>query len=186
MAHLWIRDEAHRWLLLLLEGDFYALSAGASCPARRLERAHAGGNEPLLGRYRHNGDPESWVLQTGGASAVRVNGSPLHMGLRVLQDRDEIALGHSMRLFFSTEREAKIEPFPGAEHPVYCARCKHEIIKGTPAVRCPRCDSWTEEITEPSEAHPNGRRCWSVIETCPMCDYPTTASGFQWTPEELG
>ena len=178
MAHLWIPDAVTRWALLPLEGRYFALSQRAQCPVRRLAGAHAEEGEVLLGKYQRVGDPESWVIKTQREASVSINGRPVYLGLRVLRDRDEIVLGGNVRLFFSTETELHVEPFPGAEHAVFCARCKQEITKGTPAVQCPGCGTWCEQTEE--------KPCWTYGPTCPMCDQPTALdSGFRWTPEEL-
>ena len=42
---------------------------------------------------------------------MRVNGLPLALGIRALNDRDEIVAGVH-RMFFSTEELARVMPFP--------------------------------------------------------------------------
>ena len=85
--------------------------------------------------------------------------------MRVLRDRDEILLpgiprndgeqadvadAEPQRLFFSTERLAVVEPFPGGAKAVFCSRCKQVIDSGHRAVRCPsgRCGLWHHESAE--------------------------------------
>jgi len=115
---------------------------------------------------------------------VYVNGSPLVAGIRLLRDRDEIRMGNVQRLFFSTERLACTEPFPGSEKPVVCPRCKQEIKKAQPSVRCPnpKCGAWHHESAE--EELP----CWTYAAQCGnvTCDQQTQlGSGYRWTPEDL-
>jgi hypothetical protein len=178
MAHLWIPDNKGDWSVLLLDQNYYLLSADATCPARLLPAPHAREDDILLGRYKKNGSGESWVVKCSRRARVTVNSRPIYMGVKVLSDRDEILLGDALRIFFSTERQARVEPFPGAAEPVFCPRCKREILKGALAVRCPGCDSWSHQTDE--------FKCWTYTPTCPVCDYPSALdAGFRWTPEEL-
>ena len=74
----------------------------------------------------------SWVL-IAPPFAMRVNGQPLALGIRVLRDKDEIIeREENAPLFFSTERLAAVEPFSG-DAPVVCARCRNEIAPGADA-----------------------------------------------------
>jgi hypothetical protein len=157
MAHLWTRESsAGEWSPVALIGDALDVS-----PGMLLRRASV--------------EPEVWVLVS--SSAVHVNGARLSAGIRILCDRDELRAG-GHRSFFSTESLAKIVPFPGADRPVFCARCKLEIAAGTPAVRCPRCTVWHHQ----TEQLP----CWTYSPQCAICDQPSALdAGFVWSPEEL-
>jgi len=116
-----------------------------------------------------------WILI--GPPTVRVNGSALDAGIRVLRDRDELRTGGS-RTFFSTESLPVIVPFPDSERPTFCPRCKLVIAAGTPAVCCPQFNVWHHQ----SDEFP----CWTYAERCALCDQPTALDGdFRWTPEEL-
>jgi hypothetical protein len=131
----------------------------------------------VMRRARPQG--EVWLLLTTQDHAVWVNGSPLSTRLRVLRDRDEVRLRDGRRLFFSTERLAQIEAFPGAEDTIYCVRCRQALAPHSPAIQqCPACGVWhhqTEELL-----------CWTYAERCAMCDQQTRLdAGFRWTPEEL-
>jgi hypothetical protein len=120
-------------------------------------------------------DGEAWIIL--GSAAVRVNGEPLDVGIRVLRDRDELRAG-DRRAFFSTESLAKIVPFPGGERPTFCPRSRLEITPGSPAVACPQCKVWHHQ----SEELP----CWTYSERCATCDQSTALdAGFRWTPECL-
>ena len=58
-----------------------------------------------------------WVLLTRGTESCRVNGEPVFpAGIRALQDRDEILIGAGARIFYSTEQQATISPFPVSNH----------------------------------------------------------------------
>jgi len=129
---------------------------------------------------------EEWVLMAGNGAGVRVNGEPVWLGLCVLRDRDEITLpgaepDGTHRCFFSTERLARVEPFPGAPAgPVYCARCKLPINRGDLAVQCsnPECGAWHHQ----SDEFP----CWTYHTKCALCNQATELdAGYRWTPEEL-
>ena len=130
-------------------------------------------------RIARRGAPDADVWFVLGPPAVRVNGAPLDLGIRVLADRDELRVG-SARAFFSTETLAAIEAFPGSERPTLCPRCKLEIVAGTPAVRCTKCRVWHHESVA------DGLECWSYAATCAAdCDQPTALdTGLRWSPEE--
>ena len=116
---------------------------------------------------------DAWVLLAGRSARIRINGEPLSLGCRVLQDRDELVSGRE-RSYYSTERLLRAEPFPDAEAAVFCARCKLRITPGTLAVRC-QCGTWCHEMED--------RRCWSYAATCPLCPQPTDAdAGYNWEP----
>jgi hypothetical protein len=123
-------------------------------------------------------DNDRWLLMWGVEREVRINGIPQQLGLKLLDDRDEIRITGLAPFFYSTERLARIEPYPGSDRQIRCARSKLPIEKGTPAVRCPCCGLWhlmTEE-------HP----AWTYGETCASCSYPTDLeAGFRWTPAEV-
>jgi hypothetical protein len=123
---------------------------------------------------------ETWVLlaePTPGEASVRVNGTPLAIGIAALRDRDEVMAGGA-RAFFSTERLATITTFEGAECAVFCPRCKLEIAPGTPVVRCPTCGILHHQSDDYG--------CWTYAERCAMCDQRTALdTGYRWTPEGL-
>lgn len=172
MAHLWAHL-ADGWVVLPLERTpvtFAALGAaidaqGAPLPAGQFVRSGA--------------DREEWHLVSRPASAITVNGTPLHTGLRTLADRDEVGVPGLGALFFSAERLARVEPLPDVGREVACPRCRQRIAPGTPAVRCPGCDLWHHQGGELS--------CWTYAATCAMCGQATAeGTGFRWTPEECG
>jgi hypothetical protein len=123
------------------------------------------------------------VLLAAEGAPVRVNGLPLLVGVRVLQDRDEIRVGRADSLFFSTESAARVESFSGTGASVMCPRCKQAIAEASEVVRCPGCGVVHHQAKD--------LPCWSGYEaepfaTCAMCDQPAALdSGFRWTPEEL-
>jgi hypothetical protein len=164
MAYLWIED-AEGWLAKGLAGDGLNLGALAA------EAEHA-----LLCRSATNGTT-NWSLMSAPCATVRVNGEQPPAGLRVLADRDEIRIADGKRFYFTTESLLHIEPFPGAERPVSCGRCRQPIETGAPAVRCPGCGVWYNQSAE--------LPCFTYSETCAFCNQPTSLdAGFRWTPEE--
>ena len=125
-------------------------------------------------RFHATGN-DAWVLLAAPSLGVRVNGRPVVAGIRVLRDHDEIVLGGS-RCFFSTERLARIESFPGADAAVICPRCKRPIQPATPAVRCPGCGTWHHQSDDLT--------CWSYTPTCALCEHVSALdAGFRWQPE---
>jgi len=180
-AHVWLQDTPNSWAVLPLVGNYFILDPGSVPPVRATQSPRVKQGQVLLGRYQRDGEPERWVLKAAPRTAITVGGRRLYFGIRVLADRDEIVLGGRVRLYFTTERLPRIEPFPGSAHPTFCARCKQRIEKGTLAVRCPNpeCNYWCEQ----TEARP----CWTYGPTCPMCSQPTKLEGatFRWSPEGL-
>jgi hypothetical protein len=172
MAHLWARTESGDWEPIKIEGDVFGLLSGQQAVAR------PGSDTALLCRRSAPGARENWVLLSSPSVDLRLNGAPLYTGIRVLEDRDAIQLSDGSPTYFSSERLAEVELFPGSPEAVYCPRCKTEIEAGTPAVRCPRCDSWHHQ----SEVF----GCWLYAERCALCDHPTALdAGFRWSPEDL-
>jgi hypothetical protein len=168
MAHLWqsrVRHVANgeticSWCVVPLSGG--AMAVGSA----------------LLLRCR-DAAGETWLIMDARPPRVHLNGSSLTTGIHVLHDRDEICgIPGVGRMFFSTEVLARVEPYPGAERPASCPRCKQPITAGTPAVRCPGCGVWYHQ----SEDFP----CWTYSETCALCPQLTALdAGYRWTPESL-
>jgi len=176
MAHLWIATD-RQWAVLPLEGDAFALTASPPQPVRRPLGENEALSSLVLVPTRAAEDP-TWVVIAGPASGVSINGVPLVSGIRAIVDRDEIRVGGNGNVYFSTERLARIEEFPGSAQTSYCPRCQQEISTGTTAVRCPGCGVWHHEVEE--------LNCWTYAEVCALCAQSTDLNaGFQWTPEEL-
>jgi len=126
-----------------------------------------------------------WVLVSGANARVRVNGIQLSLGICVLNDRDEIRMEDSGKMFFSTERLARVEPFPGRaeqssgnEEKVCCPRCQQALEPQASAVRCPQCNIWHHQTVD--------LPCWTYSSTCALCPQPTQLdASYRWMPEEL-
>jgi hypothetical protein len=170
MAHLWKEDRSTdtgelAWVVQPLDGEG-ALSLGPV----------AGAATALLLRSR-TAEGELWLAMSATPAGVALNGVPLHAGIRVLADRDEIRVAGLGRVFFSTEQLAGVTAFPGTDARTFCPRCKQAIDAGTSAVRCPACQRWYHQ----SDEYP----CWAYTEAC-LCGHPTAlGAGFQWTPSGL-
>jgi hypothetical protein len=81
-------------------------------------------------------------------------------------------------VFYSTERLALVEEFPGANAPAYCPRCKQAIASGHPAVKCPGCGVYYHQSNE--------LPCWTYTDVCALCPQSTALdAGYQWSPEAL-
>jgi hypothetical protein len=203
MAHLWREDRSAesgelKWVVEPLDGEA-AVNLGpaageglagplpvGSLPSLQpnTERDSGGAGQrdnaaaALLLRSR-TGHGEAWLAMSVTPAGVSLNGVPLHAGIRVLADRDEIRVAGYGRVFFSTELLACVTPFPGADKPTFCPRCKQEIAPGSPAVRCPSspCQRWYHQSDEYG--------CWTYTDKC-LCGHPTPLdAGFQWTPNGL-
>jgi hypothetical protein len=179
VSHLWLKDGDGAWVDHPLESDFVTISPAAPAPlvaCQTLSRESG----PLLARAWDARGLERWVLLDGNASRTRVNGAPMPIGARVLADRDAIALGEGRTAFFSCERIAQLELFPGDDNGTCCIRCKLPLEPGTPAVRCPapECGFWHHQCDDTP--------CWTYAESCAGCGHPTAFdTGFQWSPTEL-
>jgi hypothetical protein len=187
MAHLWIRDDEQNWTAHALDGHDFDLVPN---PPQAIDLARDPVADPdPMARAPHVllcqtriGSRELWALVAGRLHDVRVNGLPVATGVRVLADRDEIRVDGADARFFSTERQARAEPFPGSEEPVYCARCKDRLEMGQPAVRCPSCDVWYHQFEKDGKRRP----CWTYADTCALCPRSTDLDGgYSWSPASL-
>lgn len=175
MAHLWVKSEDQQWALLPLEADGFCLS---SHPPRLLDQERQMLSEQVALFRERGGVHESWILLCGARKQVSVNGFPLVAGIRVLSDRDEIRIEGAGTLFFSGEKLARVEAFPGGDSTVHCARCTRELHAGTPAVRCSFCALWHHEE--------EGSLCWTYDGSCAECSHSTKLNArYSWTPENL-
>jgi len=186
MAQLWIEQRGGdiRWAVASLDGgaDVFALTGDADrpiAPCASLRRPSAG---VVLSRGLDAHGAEAWRLYAAPEAAVTINGAPQVIGMRVLKHKDRIHLAGQPVMFFSTERPAVVTPFPGADRPVKCPRCRRPIAAGTPAVRCPNpaCGAWHHQDKA-------GRfECWTYDDVCGAgCNWPTELSGeYQWTPND--
>ena len=174
MAHLWIQDECG-WDAVALDGAQIGLAAVATRQAPGTAQAAAAETGAMLVRADVGGS-KAWALITTPSADIRVNSRPVHAGLRVLADRDEILIGDQIQ-YFSTETLAAVQPFPGTDRPVFCGRCRQQIEAGAPAVCCPNCGIWYNQSAE--------LPCWTYSSKCTFCGHPTALdTGFTWTPEE--
>jgi hypothetical protein len=159
MAHLWNPNGSGEWKLTMLTDDEFAL-VDASLMVRRVGKRS-----------------DEWALVSSAHQDARVNGIRVMVGLTILSDRDEIRPAGGPTWFFSTETQARVEPFPGSEARGLCPRCQLPIAQGTPAVRCPGCGLWYHQ----SDEFP----CWTYAPQCTACPQPTELdAGFRWTPPE--
>ncbi len=173
MPHLWREDRSletgePEWVVQPLDDE-------AAVPLGALSAADTGAAALLLRSRTDQG--ELWLAMSATPAGVALNGAPLLTGIRALVDRDEIRVAGLGRVFFSTERLACVAPFPGADTPTFCPRCKQAIAAGSPAVRCPAC----QRLYHQSGEYP----CWTYAATC-LCGHSTALdAGFRWTPNGL-
>jgi hypothetical protein len=113
------------------------------------------------------------LLVDGDGGNLTINGLPT-FPLRILVDRDEIAVGGEV-LYFTTEVPASAAPFrANAGGTVACPRCHGAMREGEIALRCPRCRRWHHQ----SDALP----CWSYDPKCAACDRATADAPWQPAP----
>lgn len=170
MAHIWIcsNDEWSPVVLGNAETEFSRDDA-ASIPVSDLR----------FFRHTPPGLAERWFLFGPPNSGIRVNGRPLSLGLRLLEDRDELRASDGRVVFFSSERLARVLPCPDLGRTILCPRCKLEIQPGESSVQCPApgCEFWYHERPD--------RPCWSYAETCALCPQPTARTGeYRWAPDD--
>jgi len=176
VAHLWVATEMGEWAVMPL--GTAAVSLGSHPPQAveaAIELALRPGAVIMLCSSRGS---SVWALIGGKGSDVRVNGVPLAAGIRILNDCDEISVDSLPKVFFSTERLAAVEEFPGADSAAYCPRCKQTIAPRHPAVKCPACGVFYHQSAD--------LPCWTYADLCSLCPQATALdTGYQWTPEEL-
>jgi hypothetical protein len=177
MSLVWMPVEADSWSAHELETAAYALRPTASTLTRHEPGACPPSDGVLLVPCASSAASDSFALLARPSHSARVNGVPLHNGMRVLRDRDSIQLADRPQIYFSNERLPVVEPLPESDEPRFCPRCKASIETGSPAVRCVSCGSWYHQTDE--------FPCWNYSESC-VCGHPTALDGdYRWTPHEL-
>ena len=189
MAHFWIPGQrAHvgqekegrfEWAIARLPDDAAAFVL-TDDPRQPVRLRGKGRDRSVVAQILRLGDwqNEAWVLQSPETEKVRVNGFPLVGGIRVLEDREEIFIRATGRIYFSTERAPRVEPFRGREEATPCPRCKGKIAQGESSVQCPQCRTWHHETTD--------MPCWTYSGKCALCNQATCFdTGFRWTPDRL-
>ncbi|HBO43040.1 MAG TPA: hypothetical protein DD670_03720 [Planctomycetaceae bacterium] len=184
MAYICYQAEQGQWIMTDLTENGCRLSeTGISPSAAAQSPASADQSVSLV---RLDAPEEAWILMASPPAKVSVNGSRLLLGIRVLDDRDEILrqrtrAGVATRFFFSAERRAEVKPFRAGGQPVRCPRCKQLIGENDLAVRCPNpaCGLWHHETAD--------LPCWTYDATCasPACIQSTELRDHHWTPEDL-
>lgn len=120
---------------------------------------------------------EVWALLIPAEFQIWVNGRRVSQ-IRILRHRDSIWSPGSDAVFFSTEKLAKVEVYPGHSERLDCPRCKLPIREGHEIVVCPGCS--TAHHMLPAEDLP----CWTYNATCSACSYSSDMSDdLRWVPE---
>jgi hypothetical protein len=177
MSHMWISNDSDGWSAHELENAVYTLRPTASTLTRHELGSRPPSDGVLLLSCASSAAGDTFALLARPDHSARVNGVPLHNGLRVLRDRDSIQLADRPPFYFSAERLPIVEPLPESDEPRFCPRCKAVIETGSPAVRCVSCGSWYHETQE--------FPCWTYSEGC-VCGHPTALDGdYEWSPHEL-
>ena len=175
MAILWFSVNGELVAQRMAPGTF-ALTGPAGQPAQ-VQEPLAPPAAPALLLGWADASQETWVCLEGNEQDVRINGEQLPLGLRVLRHKDEILIA-AQRLFFSTERLARVESFTGAAPADRCPRCTQPIPAGGAAVQCPACGGWHHQSAD--------LPCWTYTAHCALCDQPTALNAdYGWTPEDL-
>lgn len=176
MAHLWISQEPEKWEILTLKTEAINMDPFPPQPLETSDEAVVEASSAVLLRLGE-GDGV-WALIGSQGSDVRINGTGLATGIRILADRDEITIGKNPSMYYSTEKPATVEEFPGTGAAAFCPRCRQQIAAHHPAVKCPRCGVFYHQSKE--------LPCWTYAEVCALCPQPTALdAGYQWTPEVL-
>lgn len=177
MPHIWRLEASDGWVSTPLTAQVHLIPAIGKLKIEPRDPDHESSDEPTI--FCHGrGKSEQWVLLAPPHSGVWINGSRVPLGIQALDDRDEIRVEDAEPVYFSTERLARVEPFPGSDKPVICPRCKQAIEKHSPAVCCPQCQAWFNESAELG--------CWTYAETCCCCNQLTALdAGYRWSPEGL-
>ena len=185
MAHLWTRSEnpedklkkESEWTRIGVDPEGSFGPEPGMMTATDIDTSSVAVYDPSRTRFLQGSDG-SWALLSAPDTSLRVNGLPVP-GIRILRDRDELYLD-GRTAFFSTERLARVEPFPPHPSTTYCPRCKSELNAGHPAVCCPGCGIWHHQ--RPEKDMP----CWTHGSHCALCPHPTALTGeWQWIPEAL-
>jgi len=128
---LWIKNKDCAWVDHALDNDFVAIGPGTATPMVAPDAPGSNSGTVLI-RYGDTHGFDRWFLICTPGSRTRVNGARVPIGVRVLADRDAIALGDRQILFFSSEQLARVLPFPGKDdhtsflHPLQAAaRARH-------------------------------------------------------------
>ena len=135
---------------------------------------------PSLHRSAPSSGSAAFSLLVPRGSKLSVNQCRITAGLRVLRHRDAIRIGQAPVLYFSTEKLAGVETFPGSDEPTHCPRCCSEIHPNDDVVRCPSCQVALHHMPA------GGRGCFTYSPTCPVCGGPTDLRAeYQWHPGML-
>lgn len=179
MAYMWLLDSRSEWVPIPLEeSDVYYLTTDASRAVVPSNGDRPRDSHGYVMRHTASDGSDLWLLYTAPTAPVFLNGSHVRLGMHALRDHDQIRVGSCNRLFYTSERLARVEPFPGLAKTAKCPRCCGTIEKGQPSVKCPTCGTWY---------HQGGKLlCWTYDKTCLFDKQPTSLeAGFRWTPAEL-
>jgi len=185
VAHIWMMSDGE-WKPLDLGNEGCVLGPGGSSFVGASLSVQGNLTPRLSIRPIHGLQEDSWALLASPLARPLVNGLPIHHGIVVLSDRDEIrhapyrnaVSAAASPVYFSTERVAVVLPYSPTGRSGLCPRCKQAMAPGEDAVRCPGCGVWHHSTT----ALP----CWTYGDQCAACDHPTSIeAGFRWTPEVL-
>ncbi len=179
MAHLWLHTTAQEWTIMPLDGEVWTLTGHYDQPVQVGRAMHDGHSAAVLMSSQDAGKEKRWVLIAPPEHSVRVNGERVVLGLCTLSDKDEIRVPGGVSFFFSTEKLASVELFPGlGDQRCFCPRCKQEITTDCPSVQCPQCGVYHHQ----SDDLP----CYTYSEHCTVCDQSSSLDAdYRWTPEDL-
>ena len=167
MPYVWSQDENQEWKPAPLTDDPMELADTDEVSSVCVVRARDG----------RPGD--RWVLVWGRERSVRFNGLRVPTGIRVLADRDEVAIDSNPPVFFTTEELARVEKFEAGDVEMFCPRCKKTLEDGADVVRCPECSIAFHYSADAD------RDCYGYAPTC-TCGHTTALdAGFKWTPYDV-
>ena len=144
MAHIWVYSEPEKlWAVMpMVEGSMLEFTGEDKRPLRQSAGGTSSRFPILMSASGLPGEETSWTLLAQPDANLWVNGLPLISGIRLLRNQDEICILGCRRFYFSTDSLPQVMAFPGFDRSILCPRCKQEVKKGEPSVRCPSCGVW--------------------------------------------
>ena len=108
---------------MMLNNDVMALTNDGVYPGSIGQEGKPVQGSVFLKSWQHAED-QIWLVMAGRGTRVWVNGRPLHTGIRVLQDRDDVRVHDQLSVFFSTEQLAEVLPFQAGNSPASLEQLK--------------------------------------------------------------
>ncbi|UCH83230.1 MAG: hypothetical protein JSW50_12305 [Candidatus Latescibacterota bacterium] len=182
MPTLWIRDDDCLWSALPLSDRPIEIDHPFPIERSAEELVDTQIDGVVLFPVDNSSPVTTWALLWGPDRDVRINGlSSFTVGIRVMDDRDEIRIGTGGEVYFTTETLPVVETFEGSTHDIFCPRCRKQIEPGQSVVRCPgpACGLMYHYNAD------KALNCYEYADNC-VCGHPSTLdAGYRWVPDEV-